>query len=108
MYALLDKVENLIKQSELYDANLTFKVFLRNDPSNYTFLPFQFPNDCSGWAIPGIKNIYLYQSDCATNSTYNPRGDVRSITSVLAHEMVHVMVENRFFFIKAKKLGLIK
>lgn len=97
LYSVLDTVDELVRKSELYDPKLNFKIFLRSDANKYNRLPFQFPDSCSAWVIPVIKNVFLYQSDPAMNTSYNHVGDVRVLTSVLAHELTHVMVENKKF-----------
>ena len=101
IFPILDTVEQLIQASECYAPNLKFKIFLRSDASKYALLPFQFPDKGSGQTIPGIKNVFLYKSDCLTNTSYNHLGHARTLSSVLAHELTHVMVQNKWFF-KAK------
>jgi len=101
IFPILDNVEQLIQKSECYDPDLNFKIFLRSDANKYNLLPFQFPEVGSGHAIPGIKNVFLYKSNCSTDTTYNHLGHARSLSSVLAHELTHVMVESKWFF-KAK------
>lgn len=98
MFPILDTVERLIQKSECYDPNLKFKIFLRSDADKYNLFPFQFPEVGSGHTIGGIKNVFLYKSDCLTNTTYNHLGHARTLSSVLAHELTHVMVENKWFF----------
>ena len=101
IFPILDTVEQLIQASECYDPNLKFRIFLRSDPNKYNLFPFQFPEKGSGQTIPAIKNVFLYKSDCLTNTSYNHLGHARPLSSVLAHELTHVMVENKWFF-KAK------
>ncbi len=97
IYATLDTVDQLIRKSDFYDPNLQFKIFLRCNADNYNAFPFQFPDGCSGWTIPIIKNVFLYKSDCAKNTSYNHAGDMRTLSSILAHELTHVLVENKWF-----------
>lgn len=97
IYSILDEVDGLIRQSDCYDPALKFKIFLRSDANKYNLFPFQFPNRGSGQAISLIKNIFLYQSNCATNIAYNHLGHERKLSSVLAHELIHVLVENKWF-----------
>ena len=98
IYAILDRSELLIQKSDLYDPKLKFKIFLRSDTDKYNVLPLQFPDSCTGWTIPIIKNVFLYKSDCETNTSYNHLGHERSLSSILAHELTHVLVENKLFF----------
>lgn len=97
IYSILDEVDRLIRQSDCYDPHLKFKIFLRSDVNKYNLFPFQFPDRGSGQAIPLIKNIFLHKSDCATNISYNHQGHTRILSSVLAHELTHVLIENKWF-----------
>lgn len=96
IYAILDAVDQSIRKSDVYDPELKFKIFLRSDADRYNALPLQFPDDCIGWTIPVIKNVYLYKSDCATNISYTRTGHKRTLSSVIAHELMHVLVENKW------------
>ena len=102
IYEILDTVDLLIQKSDFYDSKVNFKIFLRSDVDKYNALPFQFPAGCAAWVIPGIKNVFVYKSDCATNTSYNYLGHTRSLSTVLAHELIHVLVENGYFF-KSKR-----
>lgn len=98
IYSILDEVDLLIRQSDCYDPLLKFKIFLRSDVNKYNLFPFQFPDRASGQTIPLIKNVFLYKSDCATNTSYNRLGHIRTLTSLLAHELTHVLIENKWLF----------
>lgn len=98
IYATLDAVDQAIQKSECYDPKLGFKIFLRSEANQYDILPLQFPDKGSRWAIPVIKNVFLYKSDCATNTSYNHIGHTRTLSTVLAHELIHILVENKWFF----------
>lgn len=97
IYSILDEVHRLIRQSDCYDPQLKFKIFLRSDANKYNLFPFQFPDRGSGQAIPLIKNVFLYKSDCSTNTSYNHVGHTRTLSSVLAHELIHILVDNKWF-----------
>lgn len=105
IFGILDTVDQLIQKSDLYDQTIKFKIFLRSDEDKYNFFPLQFPEVGCGWAIPVIKNVFLYKSDCEKNATYNHIGHMRTLSTVLAHELTHILVENRYFF-KSKKAFL--
>lgn len=98
IYGILDVVDELIRKADFYDHNVRFKIFLRSDENKYNLFPFQFPDVGSGWAIPFIKNVFLYKSDCASNTTYNHVGHMRTLSTALAHELTHILVENKYFF----------
>lgn len=97
IYPILDTVDDLIRKSDFYDPELKFNIFLRSDVQKYTTFPFQFPDDCTGWTIPLIKNVFLHKADCVTNTSYNHLGHERTLSTILAHELTHVLVENQYF-----------
>lgn len=96
IYPILDEVERLIRQSECYDPTLRFNIFLRSDVNNYNLFPGQFPSGGYGQTISLIKNVFIYKSDCATNTAYTHLGATRTLSNVLAHELMHVLVENKW------------
>lgn len=101
IYPILDEVNRLIRQSDCYDPHLKFKIFLRSDVTKYNLLPGQFPNGGFGQTISLIKNVFIYKSDCATNTSYTHLGHTRlehtrTLSNVLAHELMHVLVENQW------------
>jgi len=97
IYTTLDTVDQLIRKSDFYDPNLQFKIFLRSDSDKYNLFPLQFPDRGSGQAISLIKNIFLYKSDCETNISYTHAGHMRTLSSALAHECIHILVDNKWF-----------
>lgn len=98
IYPILDEVDRLIRQSDCYDPHLKFKIFLRSDVRKYNLFPGQFPDRGYGQAISLIKNVFLYKSDCATNTSYTHLGASRTLSNVLAHELMHVLIENKWLF----------
>lgn len=107
IYQILDSVEQLIQQSECYNSKLVLKIFLRSDSSKYNVFPWQFPEKCIGWTIPFINNIFLHKADCKRNLSYNYLGHERSLTTVLAHEITHVLIEKKWL-LKSKAARLQK
>ena len=96
IYPILDEVDRLIRLSECYDPHLKFKIFLRNDVNKYNLFPGQFPNEGFGQTISFIKNVFIYKVDCVTNTSYTHLGHMRTLSNVLAHELTHVLVENKW------------
>ena len=87
IYPILDEVDRLIMQSDCYDPHLKFNIFLRSDVNKYNLFPGQFPNGGFGQTISLIKNVFIYKSDCATNTSYTHLGHTRTLSNVLAHEL---------------------
>ena len=94
---VLDQVETLIERSSFFEPNLKFKVFLRNDPSHYNSFPFQFADKGFGQSIQFLSNnIYINHGDLDANVSLSGLGDSRTLGSVIAHEVVHVLIEKKF------------
>lgn len=96
IYPILDEVDLLIRQSDCYDPHLKFNIFLRSDVNKYNLFPGQFPDGGFGQTISLIKNVFIYKSDCVTNTSYTHLGHTRTLSNVLAHELTHVLVENKW------------
>lgn len=96
IYPILDEVDLLIRQSDCYDPHLKFNIFLRSDVNKYNLFPGQFPNGGFGQTISLIKNVFIYKSDCETNTSYTHLGATRTLSNVLAHELTHVLIENKW------------
>ena len=99
--AILEQVETLITKSPFYRPNLKFKIFLKSDFKIYNLLPFQFMPIGYGRSVQFLSNnIYISKADIETNSSHNGLGHTRLLSSVLAHEVVHVLIEKQrgYFF----------
>ena len=98
-FAILDEVETLIKKSPFYQSNLRLKIFMKSDFNKYTLLPFQFPEIAYGRSVQFLSNnIYISRADIETNSSHDGLGHTRLLSSVVAHEVVHVLIEKQFGF----------
>lgn len=94
---VLDDAQRRISKSELYTPNQQFRIFLCND--NWRLLLFS--QRLSG-AMGGVadfwltRNIYLRQSDLATNRLIPTHGWIismsdRTLSYYLAHEATHIL-----------------
>ncbi len=100
---MLDQVEILIKKSPFYRPNLKFKIFLRTDFNKYNLLPFQFSELGYGRCVQMLSNnIYIFRVDIETNSSHDGMGHTRLLSSVVAHEVAHVLIEKRFGYLKSR------
>ncbi|MCA9507703.1 MAG: hypothetical protein KC505_04690 [Myxococcales bacterium] len=107
---VLDRVEELIKQSSFFEPNLKFKIFLRNDPKKYNIFPFQFNDKGFGQTIQFVSNnIFINHCDLDANISFSGLSDSRDLVSVIAHEIVHVLIEKQFgYFARRIKPLLIR
>lgn len=95
-YSIMDKVEMLIQKSEIYDPHLHFKIFIRSDYSVHNLLPWQFSTSAYAVTRPLIKNVFISKGDFKSNASYKVSGGSRPLNIIIAHELVHVLVENKF------------
>lgn len=93
---ILDNVEKLIQKSEIYDSDLHFKIFLRSDYNIHRLLPWQFSDSAYAITRPLIRNIFISKGDFQTNSAYKISGGKNSLDKIIAHEIVHILIENKF------------
>lgn len=103
IFITLNQAEKLIKNSPFYETNLKFKLFLKSDRNKYDLLPLQFPSLGFGRSVQLLSNnIYISQADIETNSSHSGLGDTRTLSSVIAHEVVHVLIEKHFGYFKSR------
>ena len=99
---IIDDTETNLSSSEIYEQNITHKVFLCNSYSLYTFF-VPFSRRAFACNYPLINNTFIAKSNIAKNESYkNDAKDnyIRKLSETVAHEITHAMTE--------KKLGLWK
>ncbi|GAC1396056.1 MAG: hypothetical protein NVSMB56_10540 [Pyrinomonadaceae bacterium] len=100
VYKVLDSAEARLENSPLYDKNLTERIFISDTFSFYAFLnprgKGSFANTTTG------IGIMINKADVAGNLVYRnaEQDNKRSLSNVIAHEVTHILIQN--------KLGLIK
>lgn len=102
-FSVLDQADTLIKKSPLYQPTLKFKVFLRNDTNKYNLLPFQFFDKGYGRSVQFLSNnIFIFNCNVETNSSYDGMGGTRTLSSVIAHEAVHILIEKKYGYLRSR------
>ncbi len=95
-----------ISQSEYYDAQQKFKVFISNDKWRFILLT-RNPN--AGGVVQGIvsSNVHIRESDIQANKIIPPSGwmydaSSRPLSYFLSHELTHAMQaqQDRFMILK--------
>ncbi len=95
IYEILDKVDKQLKTSEIYDINLSFKIFISSGFKPYSiFCPSL--KDAFAATYPIIKNIYISKTDIENNLVQRnaDEDNERSLSSVIEHEITHILIEN--------------
>jgi hypothetical protein len=97
MEKVLDDATYRLQQSELYDANVKFTIFLTSGPTELNFFaPF------SG-AYPAVTHklsskTFINQSDVAADTVTASASGVRPLHWLIAHESTRVLLLRRFGF----------
>jgi hypothetical protein len=99
---VINRVDKLLRKSELFDHNLHFKIFIRSNNYSCINLPWQFNEKAYGQTIPLFYNIFISKVNIGTSEAFNGAGHSRPLPSVVAHELTHVLYENKFGWIKTR------
>lgn len=103
--AVLDKTDDLLKRTPLYDSEVNQAFFISNSAKEFTFFS---PSARKAFAInfPMMQNIFVAPPDIVQDSitTTNKEHNTRSMSSVLAHETVHSLLESHLGIVKYKLL----
>lgn len=102
---VIDKSTELIKESEIYESSINQKLFVTN---NYLEFSYFSPLSRNSFAVnyPITQNIFLTKSSFLNNKIERngKSNNVRSLSSVIAHETTHSLLENKLGFLKNKRL----
>lgn len=100
--AVLSRVHELIKKSEYFDPDYRFKVFVRESNESKKSLPFQFPEKAYGQTIPLFSNVFISNADFKLDTAINGAGHFRPLSSIIAHELIHVLIENKYGLLRIR------
>lgn len=100
--SVLNTSIELLQNSELYDSAFHQKIFLCNGFNEFTFFTL-FGRKAFGVNSHWTQNIFLSKSSISQNLIYrnDHQYNVRSLSSVIAHETVHSLLRNKLGLIKA-------
>ena len=105
IYQILDEVEKKLIRSEIYNEKVKYRMYLSSSIKLYaTFVPGQ--KDAFAAAFPIFKNIFVSQTDIKNNKVYRnaEEDNERSLSSVLAHEATHILIEKKIGIAGNRKL----
>lgn len=94
---ILNKVQTSLLESQIYDSEKTYKIFICNNINRYKF--FSLRNDSGqigGFCRPYLStNVFITKSNINTNHIFNFYGyevhEPRNLSCVIAHEITHVI-----------------
>ncbi len=102
VYKVLDFAEARLEKSPLYDKNLTKRIFVSETFSFYMFLSPRVRGSFAN-TMPFTGNVTVNKVDIADDSVFrNAETDNRrSLSAVIAHEVTHTLIENKFGWAKS-------
>lgn len=109
IFPILDKVEKKLSCSEIYNPQVKYRMYISSSIKLYaSFVPGQ--KDAFAAAFPIFKNIFISKTDIKNDTVYRNaiQDNERSLSSVLAHEATHILIEKKIGIIKNRKLEIWK
>ena len=105
IYEILNKVDKQLKTSEIYDNNLSFKIFISSGFKPYSIFSPSY-KDAFAITYPIINNIFISKTDVKNNLVQRnaEEDNERSLSSVITHETTHKLIENEIGIKANKKL----
>lgn len=100
MNAVLDRVQQRLAASPINSADVKPKVFLTNSFRFYSFLSLYVGDNSfgKGYAALNTNNVFINKSDAAGDLVFRkaPAHNQRSLSGVIAHEITHLLIRNRY------------
>ena len=102
---VLDKSENLLKKSELFQKGTSQDIFICNGYSEFTFFAL-LSRKAFAVNYPISQNIFISKSSISQNYILRngKENNKRTLSGVIAHETVHSLLENKLGLLKYKLL----
>ena len=102
---VLDKSENLLKKSELFQKGTSQDIFICNGYSEFTFFAL-LSRKAFAVNYPISQNIFITKSSISQNYILRngKENKKRTLSGVIAHETVHSLLENKLGLLKYKLL----
>lgn len=102
IYKILDKAENNLSSSEIYDRNLAQNVYLCNNYPLYSFLA-PIARKAFAFNYPLIYNIFVAYGDIDKDESYKHNDQdkyTRRLSQLIAHETTHTLIGKRLGYWK--------
>ncbi len=104
IYPVLDKVEAQLSASPINDTNLHPKIFLTNSQRLYSLLSLYIGWNSFGKAYPLLpaSNVFINEADVSRDLVFRKAatGSQRSLSGVISHEITHLLIRNKFGYVK--------
>ena len=104
VYAMLDKVEARLATSEINNTQVRPKIFLTNSQRLYSLLSVYIGANSfgKGFGVLPTNNVFINEADVPKDLVYRhaPAFNQRSLSEVVAHEVTHLLVREKFGYVK--------
>lgn len=104
IYAVLDEVEARLATSEINNTHVRPKIFFTNSQQLYSALSLYIGANSFGKGLPVLptNNIFINEADVAKDLVFRkaPAYNTRSLSGVVAHEVTHLLVREKFGYVK--------
>lgn len=104
IYAMLDRVEARLATSSINNPNVRPKIFLTNSQQLYSALSLYIGANSFGKGMPVLptNNIFINEADVAKDFVFRkaPAYNQRSLSEVVAHEVTHLLIRQKFGYVK--------
>ena len=104
VYTMLDKVEQRLATTSLNTTDVKPKIFLTNSQRLYSVLSLYIGGNSFGKGLPLLptSNVFINESDLAQDLVFRkaPANNKRSLSGVVSHEITHLLIRNKFGYLK--------
>ena len=104
IHAILDGVEAKLSASGINDKGLKPRIFISNSHGLYAFLSLYVGRSsfAKGFPVIPTDNVFINRSDVAGDLVFRDAQSnrERSLSGVIAHEVAHLLVREKFGYLK--------
>ena len=103
--SVLESAETRLRRSPLYDASSEHRIYLTDGFGIYALLSHKAYKSFAH-SVPYIDNVIINKSDVTADRVYvnRERNNSRSLSGVVAHEITHLFIRQRFGTIRASMM----
>jgi len=100
--SVLDSAESRLRRSPLYDETVARRIYLTRSFGMYTLLSNKAYRSFAN-SVPFINNVIVNQSDISADRVLvnREKNNSRSLSGVIAHEVTHLFIRQRYGTIRA-------
>ena len=104
VYAVLDKVDAHLATCPINNTQVKPKIFLTNSQRLYSALSLYLGANSfgKGFGVLPTNNVFINEADVAKDLVFRkaPAFNQRSLSEVVAHEVTHLLVREKFGYVK--------